>query len=87
MKTDIRAGAHLIRICQSVGGRSFPELCANVRLMVNAPSMRDALWCIANMQITTETDTSEVLALCMSIARIELEKFSAEGDQEPGNNV
>jgi hypothetical protein len=26
MKTDIRAGAHLIRICQSVGGRSFPEL-------------------------------------------------------------
>jgi hypothetical protein len=54
---------------------------------MSAKSMRDALWCIANMQITTETDTSEVLALCMSIARIELEKFSAEGDQEPGNNV
>ena len=33
-----------------------------------------ALSCIANMQITEHTDKGEVLALCMSIARIELEK-------------
>lgn len=32
----------------------------------------EALWAIANMQIQ-DTDHAEVLALCMSIARIELE--------------
>lgn len=42
-------------------------------------SARDALWTIANMQITENTDKSEVLALCMSIARIELEKCSTAG--------
>jgi hypothetical protein len=48
----------------------------NVRLMAAAPSMYDALCAIANMQIQEETDKGEVLALCMSIARIELEKCS-----------
>ena len=33
-----------------------------------------ALWAIANMQVQEETDKGEVLALCMSIARRELEK-------------
>lgn len=37
-------------------------------------SAHDALWAIANMQITENTDKGEVLALCMSIARVELEK-------------
>lgn len=37
-------------------------------------SMRDALWAIANMQITETTDKGQVLALCMSIAQIELAK-------------
>lgn len=37
-------------------------------------SARDALWTIANMQITENTEKGEVLDLCMSIARIELEK-------------
>ncbi len=37
-------------------------------------SAHAALWAIANMQITENTDKGEVLALCMSIARIELEK-------------
>ena len=32
----------------------------------------DALWAIANMQITENTDKGEALALCMSIARIEI---------------
>ncbi len=52
------------------------HLAANVRLMAAAPSMYDALWAIANMQIKKETDKGEVLALCMAIARIELEKCS-----------
>ena len=39
-----------------------------------ARSMRDALWSIANMQVTDTTDKAEVLALCMSIARLELAK-------------
>ena len=39
-------------------------------------SAHDALWAIANMQITENTDKGEVLALCMSIARVELEKCS-----------
>ncbi len=39
---------------------------------------RDALWAIANMQILETTDRGEVLALCMSIARLELEKCSTE---------
>jgi hypothetical protein len=37
-------------------------------------SARDALWTIANMQITENTEKGEVLDLCVSIARIELEK-------------
>lgn len=45
----------------------------------DAPSMYDALWAIANMQVQEETDKGEVLALCMSIARIELEKCSTAG--------
>ena len=42
-------------------------------------SAHDALWAIANMQITENTDKGEVLALCMSIARLELEKCSTAG--------
>jgi len=43
-------------------------------------SAHDALWAIANMQVQEETDKGEVLALCMAIARIELEKCSTEND-------
>jgi len=42
-------------------------------------SAHDALWAIASMQITENTDKGEVLALCMAIARIELEKGSTAG--------
>jgi hypothetical protein len=42
-------------------------------------SARDALWAIANMQITENTDKSEVLGVCMSIARFELAKCSTAG--------
>ena len=42
-------------------------------------SAHAALWAIANMQVQEETDKGEVLALCMSIARIELEKCSTGG--------
>ena len=41
-------------------------------------SAHDALWAIANMQIKEETDKEEVLALCISIAKIELAKCSSE---------
>ena len=41
------------------------------------PSMFDALENIANMQITEHTDTAEALALCISIARLELEKLKS----------
>ena len=79
LKTDIQAGADLIHVRQSVAGNTFPRLAANVRLMAAAPSMRDALWAIANMQVKEETDKGEVLELCMSIARLELEKCSTAG--------
>jgi hypothetical protein len=79
LKTDIKAGSNLIHIRQSIAGNTFPELSANVRLLANAPSMRDALCAIANMQITETTDKNEVLALCMSIAKLELEKCSTAG--------
>ena len=42
-------------------------------------SAHEALWTIANMQVKEETDKGEVLALCMSIARLELEKCSTAG--------
>ena len=42
-------------------------------------SAHAALLAIANMQVQEETDKGEVLALCMSIARLELEKCSADG--------
>jgi len=58
---------------------SIPRLAANVRLMAAAPSMHDALWAIANMQVQEETDKGEVLALCKSIALLELEKCSTAG--------
>lgn len=45
-------------------------------------SAHDALRAIANMQIKEETDKGEVLALCMSIARLELEKCSTEGGNQ-----
>ncbi len=79
LKTDIRAGAGLIHVLQSVAGNTFQRLAANVHLMAAAPSMRDALWAIANMQVKEETDKGEALALCMSIARLELEKCSTAG--------
>ena len=51
----------------------------NVSLMAAATSMHDALWAIANMQVQEETDKGEVLALCKSIALLELEKCSTAG--------
>ena len=42
-------------------------------------SAHAALRAIANMQVQEETDKGEVLALCMSIARRELEECSADG--------
>ncbi len=79
LKSDIRAGADLIHIRQSKAGNTFPRLAANVRLIAAAPSMHDALWAIANMQIKEETDKGEALALCKSIALLELEKCSTAG--------
>jgi len=79
LKSDIRAGADIIHIRQSVAGNTFQRLSANLHLICAAPSMHDALWAIANMQVKEETDKGEVLALCMSIARIELEKCSTAG--------
>jgi hypothetical protein len=76
LKSDIRAGADLIHIRQSKAGNTFPRLAANVRLIAAAPSMYDALWAIANMQVQEATDKGEVLALCKSIALLELEKCS-----------
>ena len=45
-------------------------------------SAKDALWDIANMQITEYTDKSEVLALCMSIAKLELLKDGENNYEE-----
>ena len=42
-------------------------------------SAHDALWAIANMQIKEETVKGEALALCKSIALLELEKCSTAG--------
>jgi len=53
-------------------GQSIIETEANACAMACAGSMINALWAIANMQVTT--DVKEVLDLCMSIAQIELEK-------------
>ena len=52
----------------------------NARLIAAAPSMKDALWAIANMQVTKHTNKAEVLALCMSIAKIEMEKITAHDE-------
>ena len=51
-------------------------------LIAAAPSMYGALLAIANMQVQKETDKGEVLALCMSIARLELEKCARAMAQE-----
>lgn len=56
-------------------GMSVQATEATARAMANAGSMANALWAIANMQVDEHTDKSEVLALCMSIAKIEIEKM------------
>ena len=48
---------------------------ANARLIAAAPRMYDALRAIDGMKITEETDKGYVLAMCMTIARIELENI------------
>ena len=47
----------------------------NARLIAAAPRMYDALRAIDGMKITEETDKGYVLAMCMTIARIELENI------------
>ena len=56
-------------------GQSIIETEANARCMANAGSMAGALQSIANMQVTPESDKGEILALCMGIAKIELDKL------------
>ena len=54
------------------------EVCngdANARLIAAAPRMYDALRAIDGMKITEETDKAKVLAICMAIAKIELENI------------
>jgi len=68
LKSDIQAGADLIHIRQSVAGNTFPRLAANVRLMAAAPSMYEALWAIANIQVQGEETDKEVLAKCKDLA-------------------
>ena len=41
----------------------------DAQLTTAAPAMRDALEAIRDMQITTDTDRAQVLALCRSIAK------------------
>ncbi len=48
------------------------------KLRNNLKARLQVLECIANMQITKSTDTSEVLGLCMSMARLEMEKSGIE---------
>jgi hypothetical protein len=45
----------------------------NRRLNNALQSAASAFWAIANMRVTEETDKAEVLALCMSIAKVELQ--------------
>ena len=55
-----------------------------IRLRKELEGTLHVLQCIANMQYTEATDTIEVLNLCVSMARLELEKIrtecSAEGE-------
>ena len=60
-------------------GQSTMEVEANARCMANAGSMASALWAIVNMQVIPESDKGEILALCMSIAQIELRKDGKKG--------
>ena len=70
LKSDIRAGADLIHIRQSVAGNTFPRLAANVRLIAAAPSMYDALWAIANMHRSKkkQTKVKSLHFACQSLA-------------------
>ena len=43
LKSEIKAGSDIIYIRQSVAGRSFPQLVANLVLMIAAPDMLAAL--------------------------------------------
>lgn len=49
---------------------------ANLRRNLDART--HVLECIANMQITDTTDKCEVLDLCLSMARLEMEKIGAK---------
>ena len=43
LKSEIKAGSDIIYIRQSVAGNSFPQLVANLGLMIAAPDMKLAL--------------------------------------------
>lgn len=74
---DIVANGYVSDVLPGLAaGRTKEDAEANARLIANAPSMKDALWAIANMQITEHTNRAEVLALCMSIARCEMDKLA-----------
>lgn len=51
---------------------------ADANLIAAAPDMYDALNAIANMQVQETTNHQELSALCISIARITLEKIKIE---------
>ena len=56
-------------------GKGSDNPCARCILEHAAPRMYDALRAIDGMKITEETDKGYVLAMCMTIARIELENI------------
>jgi len=56
-------------------GKGTDNPCARCILEHAAPRMYDALRAIDGMKITEETDKGYVLAMCMTIARIELENI------------
>ena len=63
-----------VTFMQTTSKAYVDKLWSNAKLIAAAPSMYNALKAISNMQITENTDKSEVLSLCMSIAKIALEK-------------
>ena len=56
-------------------GQSTIEAEANARCIANANSMATALQAIADMQIKPDSNKEEILALCITIAKIEIAKL------------
>lgn len=71
-------GAHICELHWNDGIPTKEQALANARLIAQAPAMMLALKAIAEMKVDENTDFRELAALCIGIAKVQVEKARTE---------